>query len=499
MNPSGLPVSGVPGDRGVPGDPGAFGDPGTFGDPGSFGGPGFPGAPASASAGTWNSGALFERAKKSLAGGISSSSRLASTGPYPYPHPLYVTSGSGARVRDADGDEYIDFLAAHGSAVLGHAHPALTQALTGALAGGTMFGTCNVPEVELAELVRAMVPCADLVRFANSGSEAVQGAIRAARGHSGLSKILKFEGHQHGWTDTLAVSHRPPEAAAGPYGAPHSVPHSPGIPSGVSADVVVCPWNDPDALVAVLDAHRGELAAVICEPIVAHNACTMPAPGYLRFLRDECTARGVLLVFDEVCTGFRTGPGGAQALYDVVPDLAVYSKALGGGLPIAAFAGRREVMAALANGRVDHGGTYNASPLCATAALVTLTALADPAVVKRIDDTGQRIMETIRRAATDHRVECAVQGVGAMFQVVFSPGGAPTRDYRDTLRLDQRRYAVLRRELLRRGVLVDADGLACWYVSAAVTEDDTDRTCAAIDEVFAALGRGGTPGAEGRM
>ncbi|MFE3829893.1 aspartate aminotransferase family protein [Streptomyces sp. NPDC059092] len=477
MNPSGVPVSGVPG---VPGEPGAFGVPG------------FPGVPALG--GTANSSALFERAKKSLAGGISSSSRLTSTGPHPYP--LYITSGSGARIRDADGNEYVDYLAAYGSAVLGHAPPALTGALTAVLAGGTMFGTCNVPEVELAELIRAMVPCADLVRFANSGSEAVQGAIRAARGHSGLSKVLKFEGHYHGWTDTLAISNRPPEAAAGPYEAPHSVPHSPGIPAGVSGDVVVCPWNDPDALVAVLDAHRGELAAVICEPIVANNACTMPAPGYLRFLRDECTARGILLVFDEVCTGFRTGPGGAQALYDVVPDLAVYSKALGGGLPIAAFAGRREVMAALANGRVKHGGTYNASPLCATAALVTLTALADPAVVKKIDDTGQRIMETIRRAAADHRVECAVQGVGAMFQVVFSPGGAPTRNYRDTLHLDQRRYDVFRHELLRRGIHTNAHGLACWFVSAAVTEDDTDRTCAAIGEVFAVLG-GGSGGGGG--
>ncbi|MFD7224854.1 aspartate aminotransferase family protein [Streptomyces sp. NPDC059892] len=456
------------------------------------GAPDFSGTPAGAAAravpalgGTAKSSALFERAKKSLAGGISSSSRLTSTGPHPYP--LYINGGSGARIRDVDGNEYIDFLAAYGSAILGHAYPALTDALTGVLANGPMFGTCNVPEVELAELIRAMVPCADLVRFANSGSEAVQGAVRVARGHTGLSTVLKFEGHYHGWSDTLAISNRPPEAAAGPYATPHSVPHSPGIPEGVTGDVVVCPWNDPDALRDVLDAHRGRLAAVICEPIVANNACTMPAPGYLRLLRDACTERGIILIFDEVCTGFRTGPGGAQALFDVVPDLAVYSKALGGGLPIAAFAGRHEVMAALATGRVKHGGTYNASPLCATAALVTLSTLADPAVTKRIDDTGQRIMEAVRRAATDHRVPCAVQGVGAMFQVVFSDDGAPTRHYRDTLRLDQRRYDTFRHELLRRGIHTNAHGLACWFVSAAVTDDDTDRTCAAIDEVFALL------------
>lgn len=174
-----------------------------------------------------------------------------------------------------------------------------------------MFGTCNVPEVELAELICRMVPCAELVRFANSGSEAVQGAVRAARGYTGRSTILKFEGHYHGWSDTLAVSNRPTTAEAGPYGAPHAVPHSPGIPPGVVDDVVVRPWNDPAALRSALDAHPG-LAAVICEPIVANNACTMPDTGFLDLLRQECTARGIVLIFDEVCTGFRTGPGGAR-------------------------------------------------------------------------------------------------------------------------------------------------------------------------------------------
>ncbi|MFG3051599.1 aspartate aminotransferase family protein [Kitasatospora sp. NPDC048239] len=434
---------------------------------------------------TETSRALFDRAKKSLAGGVSSSSRITSTGPHPYP--LYIERGSGAHIWDADGNEYVDFLISYGSAVVGHADPEITRALGEVLRTGTMFGTCNLPEVELAEQIQKMVPCADLVRYANSGSEAIQGAVRAARGFTGRSRILKFEGHYHGWVDALAISNRPTAAEVGPYEAPAAVPHSPGIPAGVVDDVVVCPWNDQDAFRTALDAHRGELAAVICEPIVANNACTMPDPGFLELLREECTRRGVVLVFDEVCTGFRTGPGGAQSLFGVVPDLAVYSKALGGGLPIAAFAGRADIMGEVAANRVKHGGTYNGSPLCATAALVTLTRLADPAVTGWIDEAGRRVMTAVRRASRDHGVPCAVQGVGAMFQVVFSADGAPTRQYRDTLTLDQRRYDAFRHALLERGIHVNAYGLACWFVSAAVTADDVEAACAAIDEAFATI------------
>ncbi|MEW2294756.1 glutamate-1-semialdehyde 2,1-aminomutase [Streptomyces sp. NPDC006743] len=435
--------------------------------------------------GTEGSRAWFERARASLAGGVSSSSRATSTGPHPYP--LYMARGSGSRIWDVDGNEYIDYLISYGSAVLGHAPEHLTETLTGVLRSGTMFGTCNTVEVELAELIRDMVPCAELVRFANSGSEAVQGAVRAARAHTGRSKILKFEGHYHGWTDTLAVSNRPTAAEAGPGTAPFPVPHSPGIPRGVLDDVVVCPWNDPAALRAALDAHRGELAAVVCEPIVANNACTMPAPGYLDLLRDECTARGIVLVFDEVCTGFRTGPGGAQAMFGVVPDLAVFSKALGGGLPVAAFAGRADVMEALAEGRVKHGGTYNASPLCAASALHTLRRLNQPGTVAHIEESGTRVMEAIRRAAHDRRVPCAVQGVGAMFQAVFTPDGTPTRGYRDLFAADRARHDAFRHALLERGIHTNAFGMACWFVPACVTEAELEATCEAVHAAFAAL------------
>lgn len=430
--------------------------------------------------------ALFERAHRALAGGTSSSSRITTTGDAP--HPLYLESGSGSRVRDADGNEYIDYLLAYGSAVLGHASPLLTDALGGVLKSGTMFGTCNIPEIELAEKICELVPCADLVRYANSGSEAVQGAVRAARGFTGRSQVVKFEGHYHGWSDTLGVSTKVPEDRTGPYEAPYAVPQSRGIPRGVVDDVVVCPWNDAEALRTVLDAHQSRIAAVICEPIVANNACTMPAPGFLAVLREECDQRGIVLVFDEVCTGFRVHPGGAQALFGVVPDLAVFSKALGGGLPIAAFAGRRAIMEQVGANRTKHGGTYNGSPLCATAALTTLNQLADPSVQQRIDSAGRRVQEAIRRAARDNGVPCVVQGVGTMFQVVFGRT-EPVRHYRELFTADLARYERFRHELLLRGIHVNVYGLACWFVSAAHGEGEVAATCAMVDEAFAALVR----------
>ena len=431
-------------------------------------------------AATDESGRWFARAKAVLAGGVSSSARSATTGPLD--HPLYVARGRGSRIWDADGNAFVDYLLGYGSSILGHADPSLTAAVSAQLDLGTMFGTCNTAEVELAELVCRLVPCAELVRFANSGSEAIQGAVRAARGFTGRTKILKFEGHYHGWVDTLAVSNRPPPDEAGPPDAPHSHPHSLGMSPAAVADVVVCPWNDPAALRSLLAAN--DVAAVIAEPIVANNACIAPAPGFLDILRAETAARGVLLIFDEIVTGFRVAPGGAQELFGVVPDLAVYSKAFGGGLPIAAFAGRRDVMEPVAANTVKHGGTYNANPMCAVAARHTLATLARADVQDRIRAHGETIMAAVRRAARDARVPAVVQGVGSMFQVVFTgarPGDdQPLRNYRDLARADAGRYAAFRHALLRQGVHANGSGLACWFVSAAHTAEDADITAAAV-------------------
>jgi glutamate-1-semialdehyde 2,1-aminomutase len=413
--------------------------------------------------------AWFARATSVLAGGISSSARSTTT--VGRPHPQYMVRGDGPRIWDADGNEFVDHLLSYGSIPLGHADAGLTLALTEQLTRGTMFGTCNTVEVELAEQICRMVPCAELVRYANSGSEAISGAVRAARGFTGRDKILKFEGHYHGWVDVLAVSNRPTPAEAGSADAPASVPHSRGIPAGVYSDVVICPWNEPATLRAILDAHAGELAAVVAEPIVANNACLMPQPGYLELLRDECSRRGILLIFDEIVTGFRAAAGGAQELFGVEPDLAVYSKALGGGLPISAFAGRRAVMDLVGQNQVKHGGTYNGNPLCAAAALYTLRRLAEPGAIAGIHEHGLGLMEAIRRSARDAGVACVVQGLGAMFQVVFGLEAAP-RNYRELGAADQAQYGAFRDALLRLGVHANSSGLACWFTSAAHGPDE---------------------------
>jgi len=427
----------------------------------------------------------FARAKQALAGGISSSARFTTAGPRPFP--LYMTRGQGAHLWDADGNEFIDHLLSFGSCILGHSHPDLLAALHRQLDTGTMFGTCNTPEVELAEQIRRMIPNADLVRYANSGSEAMLGAIRAARGYTGKTKLLKFEGHYHGWVDLVAVSTRPEAREAGPLEAPNSVPHTRGIPAYDVADVVICPWNHPQILRDILDRHDGQFAAVIAEPIVANNACTMPLPGYLETLRDECTKRAILLIFDEIVTGFRLAPGGAQEHFGVVPDIAVFSKAIGGGFPISAFAGIRKVMEPIGANQVKHGGTYNGSSLCAAAAVTVLRQIARPETVAQIRQHGERLMEAIRRAAHDHAVPCCVQGDGTMFQVVFSANGRPTNNYRELLAADTRRYAQFHDALLCRGVHTNTSGSACWFLCTEHDDDDIAMACEAIDGAFADL------------
>jgi glutamate-1-semialdehyde 2,1-aminomutase len=435
------------------------------------------------SVGSATSQEWFERATAVLAGGISSSARNTSTGDQPYP--LYMERGQGSRIWDVDGNEFIDYLLSYGSLPLGHAEPGLGRTLSLQITQGTMFGTCNRLEVELAELLAELIPCAELVRLANSGSEAVCGAVRAARGFTGRNKILKFEGHYHGWVDVLAVSNRPTPEQSGPADRPLSHAHSKGIPAGVVSDVLICPWNDIETLRSILNQHGPELAAVIAEPIVANNACIMPVPGYLELLAQECRRRGIVLIFDEIVTGFRVAPGGAQELFGVVPDIAVFSKALGGGLPISAFAGRRQVMSPVAANTVKHGGTYNGNPLCACAALHTLRTLNRHGL-ERMEQHGQIIIESIRRAAKDHGVRCVVQGLGSMFQVVFGVEG-PIRHYRDMHAADNRRYAAFRQSLLESGLHVNSSPLACWFVSTAHTGEDAEIAAAAVAKAMRAV------------
>jgi glutamate-1-semialdehyde 2,1-aminomutase len=389
-------------------------------------------------------------------------------------------------VWDVDGNEFVDLLLSYGSLPLGHAHAEVVSSVVGQMERGTMYGTCNTSEVELAEQICRMVPCAQLVRYANSGSEAICGAVRAARGYTGRSKVLKFEGHYHGWVDVLAVSNRPTLGDAGPAETPTSVAHSRGIPSGVVEDVVIAPWNDLEAVEAIVNADPEGFAAVILEPVVANNACTLPAPGFLESLRELCTRRGIVLIFDEIVTGFRLHRGGAQKYFGVVPDIAVFSKALGGGFPLSAFAGSKEVMAPVAENTVKHGGTYNGNPISAAAALATLRTLSEPGELEKMITFGEALMSEVERSARDFGVTCHVQGFGGMFQVLFGTDRG-TCNYRDTLSLDMKRYAGFRDCLLTAGVHANSSGLACIFTSTAHTEADLTVTRAAIRKAMRAV------------
>lgn len=426
----------------------------------------------------------FERAKRVLAGGISSSARAATTGDLPYPQ--YIVRGAGGRIWDADDNQFVDLLLSYGSIPLGHCDSGVMEAVRQQLALGTMFGTCNTVEVELAEQICRMVPCAELVRFSNSGSEAICGAVRAARGFTGRNKIVKFEGHYHGWVDVLAVSNRPSEAQAGPAETPNSVGHSRGIPQTVVDDVIVAPWNDREHVASILDAHEGQIAAIILEPVVANNACTLPADGYLQWLREQCTKRGIVLIFDEIVTGFRLAPGGAQQAFGVIPDIAVFSKAIGGGFPLSAFAGNKAVMTPIALNTVKHGGTYNGNPVSAAAALQTLRTLNKSGVIDGMIAFGERLMEETRRSSRDFGIKCVVQGMGSMFQILFGLDG-PTRNYRDLHAADAKRFAAFREALLERGVFANTSGLACFFTSAAHSAEDGDWAVNAFRQAFKAI------------
>jgi len=414
---------------------------------------------------------LLGRAREVTPGGVHSNVRLLAV-----PQPLFFAHGEGARITDVDGNVYLDYVLGQGPLIHGHGHPELVAAAEAGLRRGMMFAGQHPGEVLLAEEICRLVPCAQRVRLCGAGSEAVQAALRLARHHTGRPKYLKFEGHYHGWYDNVLISVAPPLDAAGPREAPNVVPGTPGTAPGAHRDVLVLPWNDADLLERTLRAHAHELAAVITEPVMGNVGCVLPRAGFLQTLRDLCTQLGIVLIFDEVITGFRLAPGGAQQHFGVTPDLATFGKAMAGGFPIACLAGRADLMDALARG-VNHAGTYNASPLVveATRACLDLLTRDDGAAYRRLYDLAGLLREGLAALAAEAGVAVQLQGVGPMFHLAFAE--QPLTDYRTALGADTRRYHRFTEALLRRGVRVLERGL--WYVSTAHTEADIAETLAA--------------------
>jgi glutamate-1-semialdehyde 2,1-aminomutase len=426
--------------------------------------------------------ALYERACRVLAGGISSEFRRFSQ-----PHPLFYSHGQGSRVYDVDGNEYLDFTLSQGPLILGHSHPHVLASVAQHSEEGQLFAGQHLQELELAERLQRLIPCAERLRFGLSGSEAVHAALRLARAATGRPKFLRFEGHYHGWLDNVAYGIAAPSAEAlGPREQPHPVPWTEGLPPHGAEEMLLLPWNDLALVEKTLAERDQELAAVITEPVMCNSGCIPPEPAFLPGLRRLCDRYGSLLIFDEVITGFRLGLGGAQAYYDVVPDLAVFGKAMASGYPISVLAGRERWMRRIADGTVIQAGTMNSGNPSVAAAVATLEELERDHVHPRLFALGERLMEGLREAARATGQPLLIQGPGPMFHAGFT--ALPrVRDYRDTLAYDKAKYAAFVFGMQERGIRLIGRGL--WYLSAAHTPDEIDQAVAAAGEVLAALGR----------
>ena len=418
------------------------------------------------------SAALWERARRSIPGGITHDIRNLT------PFPIYVERAAGSRKWDVDGNEYVDYWMGHGALFLGHCHPLVVKAVQDQVARGTHLGACHELEVRWAELVTRLVPCAELVRFTMSGTEATHLAMRVARAYTGRSKIVKLAGHFHGWHDGALAGVSPP----------YEVPMTAGIPGVTLDQLAICPPNDIKAVQVALE--RGDVAAVILEPAGGQSGTTPTIPGYLQELRALTARHGVVLIFDEVITGFRYAPGGAQAYFGVTPDLTTLAKIVAGGLPGGALCGKRDLMSLLAfrgdpdwdrSQRVAHAGTFNANPLSAAAALATLEACADAALQARANKAGEELRRALTEAMKRAGVPGTCYGEASIYHVSFEgkPGLAgPDRPRRAGL------YHLLRCALLNHGV--DSSMNHGW-ISAIHTEDDLERTARAYDQAFRAM------------
>ncbi len=418
---------------------------------------------------------LYHRALELLPGGVNSPVRaMRSIGR----DPIFVASGSGSRIRDVDGNEYVDWVSSWGPLILGHAHPAVIDAVTEAARRGTSFGAPTEGEVELAADIVRRIPSVEMVRMVSSGTEATMSAIRLARAATGRELLLKFAGAYHGHVDGLL-------AQAGSGLATQGIPASPGVTAAAAASTVIVPWGDFEAIVHATERHQ--LAAILVEPVPANMGVVPAPPGFLSLLQECASQTGALLIFDEVITGFRVSPGGAQERYGVQPDLTILGKIVGGGLPAAAYGGSRELMERVAPaGDVYQAGTLSGNPLAVAAALATLAQL-EPAAYEQLTQTTRLLVSGLLDAAASAAVAITVQSVPGLLTPFFSEN--PVRDYEGAAACDLDRYGAWCRALLARGVYPPASQFEAWFPSLAHTQDDVEHTVNAAREAFEELGR----------
>jgi glutamate-1-semialdehyde 2,1-aminomutase len=410
---------------------------------------------------------LFARAGELTPGGVHSNVRLGS------PH-VFFARGSGAWLWDVDGNDYVDYLLGQGPNFLGHAPADITAAVGDAIADGMVFGAEYRGEVEAAELFLANLGWAQRVRFGLSGTEAVQEALRVARAATGRKLFVRFEGQYHGWMDNVLVAvdgHR-------------AVPASAGQLASHLQDCILLPWNDLDALATVLAQQGDEIAAVLMEPMMCNQGAIVPRPGYLEGVRRLCDRTGTVLIFDEVITGFRIALGGAAEVFGVVPDLATYGKAMAGGFPVSALAGRADLMHGIGTGRINHSGTFNASVMAVAAVTATMRRLADDPPYERIKDHGTALMAGLADRAAAHGLPLHLQGVPAAFHASLGGGPNEFEDYEGLQQRDLAGYAALAGRLAQHGLWVAGRGI--WYVSAAHGEAELATALERFDAALTA-------------
>ena len=423
---------------------------------------------------TASSAALYARACELIPAGVNSTARARFSGWDPYP--LFVSHGTGAHLFDVDGNRYIDYLLGLGPMLLGHRPPKVTAAVIEALQTlGTCFALPTASEAALARRIVDLVPSVEMVRLCNTGTEAVIYALRLARTFTGRRKVVRFEGMYHGFSDGVYWSKHPRLAEAGPDAHPVAVPQGPGVPQAAGNELVILPWNDVAALREAIAREGDQIAAVLTEPVMCNTGCILPEPGYLEAMRELTAARGIVLVYDEVITGFRLNIAGAQGHYGIRPDLSVFAKGLGGGFPVAALGGRRDIMSLVADGTVSMAGTYAGNTIAVAAATAALDELAAPGKYEALYARCERFYAGLQRLLHDSKLPAFVVGIGPVLQVWFS--SQPIRNYRDAARhSSDARFRQWWEGMLDRGVLFHPGAFENLFVSFAHSDDDIDAT-----------------------
>ena len=418
---------------------------------------------------------LFEEAKRYIPGGVNSPVRaFKSVGEIP----RFIERAKGSHIWDVDGNEYIDYVCSWGPMILGHAHPKVVEGIKEQAERGTSYGAPTELEVKLAKMIVEAVPSVEKVRMVNSGTEATMSAIRLARGYTGRNKIVKFEGGYHGHVDALLVK-------AGSGLTTFGVPTSPGIPEDFAKHTITVPFNDVDALKRVIDEYGDDIAAVIMEPVMANAGLIIPEPGFLEAVRELTEERGIVLIFDEVITGFRLSLGGAQEYFGITPDLSCFGKIIGGGLPVGAFGGRAEIMDYLApEGPVYQAGTLSGNPLAMVAGIKTLEELQKPGVYDELRKKGRKLSEGMKEAAKSAGVydKLCFKQIESISIVYFTP--VDVKNYQDALTSNTEAYARFFRKMLEQGIYLAPSQFEVAFVSTAHTDEDIEKTVKAAEIAF---------------